>query len=90
MAAHADTLGPLTADDEGRAALERWIRGFGDLYREYASVIRSWVEAEIDTHQFGQLGADVLGSFASVLTDRIAASPPPSAIRPTQPSSSWR
>ena len=74
MAAHAGTLGPLTPDDDGRAELQRWILGFGDLYRTYASVIRSWVEAEIDTHQFGQLGADVLGGFASVLTDRVAAS----------------
>jgi AcrR family transcriptional regulator len=74
MAAHAGTLGALTPDDAGRAALHEWIRSFGDLYARYSPVIRSWVEAEIDTHEFGQLGADVLGGFAAVLTDRIAAS----------------
>jgi AcrR family transcriptional regulator len=74
MAAHAGTLRALTPDDAGRAALHEWIRAFGDLYARYSPVIRSWVEAEIDTHEFGQLGADVLGGFAAVLTDRIAAS----------------
>jgi AcrR family transcriptional regulator len=74
MASHAGSLGPLTPDDAGRAELHRWIRSFGDLYATYSPVIRSWVEAEIDTHEFGQLGAEVLGGFAAVLTDRIAAS----------------
>lgn len=77
MASHAGTLGALTPDDAGRAELHRWIREFGDLYARYSAVIRSWVEAEIDTHEFGQLGADVLGGFAAVLTDRIAASGAP-------------
>jgi AcrR family transcriptional regulator len=77
MAAHADTLGALTPDDAGREELRRWIADFGGMYRKYASVIRSWVEAEIDTHEFGHLGADVLGGFAAVLTDRIATSGAP-------------
>jgi AcrR family transcriptional regulator len=74
MSAHAGSLGTLTPDDAGRAELERWLAEFGELYRRYAPAVRSWVEAEIETHHFGQLGAEVLGGFASVLTDRIAAS----------------
>lgn len=77
MAANAGSLGALTPDDDGLAELRRWIADFGRVYRKYASVIRSWVEAEIDTHEFGQLGADVLGGFAAVLTDRIATSGAP-------------
>ena len=73
MSAHAESLGPLTPDDAGREELRRWIAGFGELYRRYDSVIRAWVEAEIDTHAFGQLGADLLAGFAGVLTDRIEA-----------------
>jgi AcrR family transcriptional regulator len=74
MSEHAETLGVLTPDDAGREVLRTWLAGFADLYRKHAAVIRAWVEAEIDTHDFGRLGAEVLGGFASVLTQRIAAS----------------
>lgn len=77
MALHSASLGPLTDDAEGRAALRTWIAGFGELYGHYSPVIRAWVEAEIDAHEFGQLGAELLGSFAGVLTERIAASSAP-------------
>lgn len=75
MAAHASSLGDLTPDDGGKEALRTWLTEFGALYRRHAPAIRAWVEAEIDTHEFGRLGADVLGGFAGVLTARIAASP---------------
>ncbi len=75
MSAHAGSLGVLTPDDAGREELRSWLTGFGDLYRRHAPVIRAWVEAEIDTREFARLGAEVLGGFAGVLTDRIAASP---------------
>jgi AcrR family transcriptional regulator len=75
MSAHAETLGALTPDDAGREQLRTWLAGFGELYRRHAHVIRAWVEAEIDTHEFARIGADVLGGFAGVLTERIAASP---------------
>ncbi len=75
MAAHAATLGELTADAAGRDALRSWLSDFGVLYRKHAPVIRAWVEAEIDTHEFARIGAEVLGGFTSVLTERIAAAP---------------
>ena len=75
MAGHAETLGPLTPDDAGREQLRTWLTEFGVLYRRHAPVIRAWVEAEIETHEFARVGADVLGGFAGVLTERIAASP---------------
>jgi AcrR family transcriptional regulator len=65
LAAHAESLGPLTPDAGGRDELEAWLREFNERYARHAPVIRAWVEAEIDTHQFGQLGAEVLGRFAS-------------------------
>jgi AcrR family transcriptional regulator len=75
LAGHATTLGPLTPDARGRGELRTWLDGFHEHYERYAPVIRAWVEAEIDTHEFGQLGAEVLGRFAGALTERIAASP---------------
>ena len=75
MSAHAATLGPLTPDDAGRDELRRWLTDFRELYRRHAPVIRAWVEAEIETHEFARLGADVLGGFTGVLVERIAASP---------------
>src|SRR5688572_3993102 len=56
MSGHAATLGDLTADDAGREALRSWLSGFGELYRKHAPVIRAWVEAEIDTHDFARVG----------------------------------
>jgi AcrR family transcriptional regulator len=75
LADHATGLGELTPDARGRNELRRWLGGFHEQYVQYAPVLRAWVEAEIDTHEFGQLGADVLGRFAGALIDRIAASP---------------
>jgi AcrR family transcriptional regulator len=75
MSAHAATLGPLTPDRAGRDELRRWLLEFGELYRRRAPVIRAWVEAEIETHEFARLGAEVLGGFTGVLVERIAASP---------------
>jgi len=65
MAGHVDQLGPLTPDAAGREELRTWLAGFGELYRHHAAVIRAWVEAEIDTHEFSRLGADVLGGIAA-------------------------
>jgi AcrR family transcriptional regulator len=75
MASHAEKLGVLTPDHEGRDELRRWLTRFSELYRAHAPVIRAWVEAEIETHEFARIGADVLGGFTSVLTERIARSP---------------
>jgi AcrR family transcriptional regulator len=73
--AHAESLGTLTPDDAGREELRRWLVGFGELYQRYAPVIRSWVEAEIETEELGQVGSDVLAGLGQVLATRIASSP---------------
>ena len=74
MSTHGEKLGTLTPDEAGKDELRQWLREFGELYRRHAPVIRAWVEAEIDTHDFARVGAEVLGGFAGVLTERIAAS----------------
>ncbi|MBA2282780.1 MAG: TetR/AcrR family transcriptional regulator [Acidimicrobiia bacterium] len=77
MGEHAESLGPLTADDAGREELRRWLVGFARLYDRFAPVVRAWVEAEMDTDQFGRVGADVLAGFAGILTERIEAADGP-------------
>jgi len=71
----ADSLGPLTPTPEGRAELRRWLEEFALLHERYGPVIRAWTEAEIDRSEFGRLGADVLGRFATALSARIRKVP---------------
>jgi AcrR family transcriptional regulator len=75
MGEHARTLGPLTPDAAGRGELRAWLAGFVAAYRRSAPVVRSWVEAEIDSHEFGELGGRLLGGYAGILTERIATAP---------------
>ncbi len=77
MQALAEDLGPLEAGPAGEKALREWIERFVDLYARYGPVIRAWTEAEIDSHEFGRLGNEVLISFTRVLTQRITRVAPP-------------
>jgi len=70
-----DSLGPLTPDADGFARLRDWLGRFADLHRHYGPVIKAWTEAEIDTSEFGRMGASVLGDFVIKLGQRIAKSP---------------
>jgi AcrR family transcriptional regulator len=72
----AESLGPLTAGPDGRAALRAWIERLSHLYEHHGSVIRAWTEAEIGGSEFGRLGTDVLSQFTRVLHRRIAAVAP--------------
>jgi AcrR family transcriptional regulator len=70
-----DSLGPLTPDDESLEMLTEWLGRFADLHRRYGAVIKAWTEAEIDTSEFGRMGANMLGDFVIKLGQRIAKSP---------------
>jgi AcrR family transcriptional regulator len=70
-----ESLGPLTNDDDGYAALRDWLDRFTALHHHYAPVIRAWTEAEMDESEFGRLGADVITGFATTLGQRIESSP---------------
>lgn len=69
-----ETMEPVTADGQGRAALASWIGQFTDLYERYGSVIRTWTEAEADDTEIGQIGADVLARLAGAFADHISQS----------------
>jgi AcrR family transcriptional regulator len=67
----AASLGPVTPTAEGYAELRGWLERFASIHSHYGPVIRAWTEAEIDTSEFGRIGADVLAGFAGAITDRI-------------------
>jgi AcrR family transcriptional regulator len=48
MTALADTLGPITPDAAGYDELARWLAQFVATYRRYGSVIRAWMEDQVD------------------------------------------
>ncbi len=67
----AAALGPIAPTPEGFTELRAWLARFAELHARYGPVIRAWTEAEIDTSEFGRMGADVLAGFAAAITDRI-------------------
>ena len=69
-----ESLGPLTPDDESFEMLRDWLGRFGEIHRRYGPVIKAWTEAEIDSSEFGRLGANMLGDFVIKLGQRIAKS----------------
>ncbi|MEY2461599.1 MAG: hypothetical protein QOG30_3429 [Acidimicrobiaceae bacterium] len=70
-----ESLGPLTPDDESFEMLREWLGRFGEIHQRYGPVIKAWTEAEIDTSEFGRMGANMLGDFVIKLGQRIAKSP---------------
>jgi len=74
MAALAGVLGELSPDEHGYRVLREWLEQFAALHRRYRTVIRAWTEAEIESSEFGRLGANLLGGFVAALGERIAAS----------------
>ena len=46
---------------------------FAEIHRRYGPLIKAWTEAEIDTSEFGRMGASVLGDFVLKLGQRIEA-----------------
>jgi len=75
IGALVESLGPLAPDDESYEMLRGWLGRFAEIHRRYWPVIKAWTEAEIDTSEFGRLGATVLGDFVFKLGQRIAKSP---------------
>ena len=75
MAELVESIGPLTPDAAGYAALRTWLADFTDIHGRYGPVIKAWTDAEIDTSELGNLGAEMLGGFAAALATRVAKSP---------------
>jgi len=73
LEALAGRLPPLERGPEGLAALDAWMREFGDLYGRTGPVIRAWTETEMVATEMGRLGTNVWAAFTGALVDRIRA-----------------
>jgi AcrR family transcriptional regulator len=82
MTVLSESLGPITATDEGYGELRLWLSRFADIYEHYGPVIRAWTEAESDGTEFGRIGTRVLNAFTRTLVDRIDASAGASGLQP--------
>jgi AcrR family transcriptional regulator len=74
LAELAESLGPLTPDDDGYRELRDWLGRFADVHARSAPIIGAWTEAETGASEAGRLGNDVLGRLAASLSERIRAS----------------
>jgi AcrR family transcriptional regulator len=77
LGALAGSLGELSPDAAGEAALRTWIDAFADLFERYGAVLQAWIEAETDEMSVGILGTDVMGRLAASVAERIEASSAP-------------
>ncbi|HTR70603.1 MAG TPA: helix-turn-helix domain-containing protein [Mycobacteriales bacterium] len=67
-----DRLGPITADDDGRAALRRWVSDFVDIYATHGKVILAWADREFADRDLGRRGNESLATLSTAIADRIA------------------
>lgn len=71
MAELADQLGPVGADDAGRAELRTFLGRFHDTYVRHGPVVRAWAENQVDDPELISLGLDTFGGIAAILLDRM-------------------
>jgi AcrR family transcriptional regulator len=64
-------LGPITADDAGRAALREWVMKFVDIYAAHGSVIRAWTDREFADRELGHRAQASLLALSGALSRRI-------------------
>jgi AcrR family transcriptional regulator len=67
----AGTLGPVGADEAGRAELERWLAEFVATYRKYGVVIRGWMEDQVSSKDLSRIGARTFNAITASLVDRL-------------------
>jgi AcrR family transcriptional regulator len=75
MAVLVDSLGPVTADDAGRAELRRWVDSFCEIYAAHGTVIRAWTEGQVLDVALAREGGSMLLQLASTLATRIEEHP---------------
>lgn len=67
----ARSLGPVTPDDEGLAALRAWLASFVDCYGRYGVVIRAWMEDQVTGRELARLGGRTFTAVTAALVARI-------------------
>jgi len=83
MATLSEELGPISPTRSGYDELRGWLGRFIELYQRYRPVIRAWTESERDETSSGEMGGELLGGLASVLTSHLEQSELPPGVDPT-------
>jgi AcrR family transcriptional regulator len=65
------SLGPITPDDAGRAALRVWVADFVDLYAAHGTIIRAWTDREFASRDLGHRAQTSLLALSGALSRRI-------------------
>jgi len=78
----AASLGPIGPGPDGRAELERWLRGFTAVYRRYGPVIRAWSESQVGDAELAAIGTRSLRAITAKLVERIGQAAPAPGIDP--------
>ena len=71
MEALGASLGPVTADEDGRETIREWVTRFVDLYAAHGSVIRAWTEWELTDRDLGRRAQTSLVQLSTALATRI-------------------
>jgi AcrR family transcriptional regulator len=65
------SLGPVSADEQGRAVVREWVTRFVDIYAAHGSVIRAWTEWEFADRDLGHRAHAALIQLSTALAKRI-------------------
>jgi AcrR family transcriptional regulator len=71
MEALGASLGPVSADEDGRETIREWVTKFVDLYAAHGSVIRAWTEWELNDRDLGRRAQTSLVQLSTALATRI-------------------
>jgi len=64
-------LGPISGDDDGRAAIRAWLERFLDAYGTYRGVVRAWMENQVDHPELEELGQSVITAYVARFAELI-------------------
>jgi AcrR family transcriptional regulator len=67
----ADTIGPVTPDEAGRAELRAFLARFLETYRRNGPVIRAWMEDQVGDREIDRLGVKAFTAIGDRLGRRM-------------------
>ncbi len=71
LAGLADTIGPITPDDEGFQELRAFLGRFFATYERYGPVIRAWMEDQVADREIDRLGVKAFTAIGTQLGERM-------------------
>ncbi|TDB87479.1 TetR/AcrR family transcriptional regulator, partial [Actinomadura sp. KC216] len=74
LAGVLESLGPLEAGPDGRAALEAWVRRICDHFQRHMPMFRALVEAQAASEEIARSGVEMLGGYRRIIASRIRES----------------